>query len=159
MLLPQTRATDAFRIAERVRDHIARLPIVSPTGERVQVTASIGVAALDAGSSRELTELLAAADAALYRAKASGRDQVQMISTSRGLSAVRPSEDPAADAGFWQGGPHKTVTVSAEAAPADAGAARAGGLHPCGAVQLPVDVADEADGSEESTETTSALAV
>jgi hypothetical protein len=82
-----------------------------------------------------------------------------MISTSRGLSAVRPSEDPAADAGFWQGGPHKTVTVSAEAAPADAGAARAGGLHPCGAVQLPVDVADEADGSEESTETTSALAV
>jgi diguanylate cyclase (GGDEF)-like protein len=159
MLLPQTRATDAFRIAERVRDHIARLPILSPTGERVQVTASIGVAALDAGSSRELTELLAAADAALYRAKASGRDQVQMISTSRGLSAVRPSEDPAGDAGFWQGGPRRTVTVSAEAALADGGAARAGGLHPCGAVQLPVDASGEADGSEESTETTSALAV
>jgi len=88
MLLPQTRATDAFRIAERVRAHIARLPIASPTGERVQVTASIGVAALDAGSSRELTDLLAAADAALYRAKASGRDQVQMISTTRGLHAV-----------------------------------------------------------------------
>ena len=28
------------------------------------------------------------ADAALYRAKAGGRDQVQMISTTRGLSAV-----------------------------------------------------------------------
>jgi diguanylate cyclase (GGDEF)-like protein len=160
MLLPQTRATDAFRIAERVRDHIARLPIVSPTGERVQVTASIGVAALDAGSSRELTELLAAADAALYRAKASGRDQVQMISTSRGLSAVRPGDDPAGDAGFWQGGsPRRPVTVSPEAALADGGAARAGGLHPCGAVQLPVDAAGDADGSEESTESTSALAV
>jgi hypothetical protein len=61
----------------------------------VPVTVSIGVAALDAGSRRELTELLAAADAALYRAKASGRDQVQMISTSRGLSAVRPAEPPA----------------------------------------------------------------
>ena len=60
---------------------------------RSTVTASIGVAALDAGSSRELTELLAAADAALYRAKASGRDQVQMISTSRGLSAVRRPRD------------------------------------------------------------------
>src|SRR3984893_2933379 len=113
MLRPQTRATDAFRIAERVRDHIARLPIVSPTGERVQVTASIGVAALDAGSSRELTELLAAADAALYRAKASGRDQGEMISTSRGLSEVRPTDDPA-DAGFWQGGPRRTVTVGGE---------------------------------------------
>ena len=31
---------------------------------------------------------MAAADAALYRAKADGRDQVQMISTTRGLSAV-----------------------------------------------------------------------
>ena len=96
MLLPQTRAVDAFRIAERVRAHISRLPIYSSGAggsERVPVTVSIGVAALDAGSRRELTELLAAADAALYRAKASGRDQVQMISTSRGLSAVRPPAD------------------------------------------------------------------
>jgi diguanylate cyclase (GGDEF)-like protein len=93
MLLPRTRAVDALRIAERVRAHIAEIPIYAsgPTGaERVPVTASIGVAALDAGSHRELTELIAAADAALYRAKASGRNQVQMISTSRGLSAVRP---------------------------------------------------------------------
>ncbi len=96
MLLPQTRAVDAFRIAERVRAHISQLPIYAGGGgnsERVPVTVSIGVAALDAGSRRELTELLAAADAALYRAKASGRDQVQMISTSRGLSAVRPPAD------------------------------------------------------------------
>jgi diguanylate cyclase (GGDEF)-like protein len=89
MLLPQTRAPDAFKIADRVRARIGRLPIVTASGEHVAVTVSIGVAALDAGSSRELTDLLAAADAALYRAKASGRDQVQMISTSRGLSAVR----------------------------------------------------------------------
>jgi diguanylate cyclase (GGDEF)-like protein len=91
LLLPQTRAVDAFRIAERIRSSIAGLSIIAPGatgGERVQVTVSIGVAALDAGSSRELTELMAAADAALYRAKASGRDQVQMISTTRGLSAA-----------------------------------------------------------------------
>jgi diguanylate cyclase (GGDEF)-like protein len=128
MLLPQTRAVDAFRIAERVRAHIAQLPIYAagrsgasgasgasgsgahgaagaPGSERVPVTASIGVAALDAGSRRELTELLAAADAALYRAKASGRDQVQMISTSRGLSAARPpaAGDAAATARVWGG--------------------------------------------------------
>jgi diguanylate cyclase (GGDEF)-like protein len=91
LLLPQTRAVDAFRIAERVRANIAALSVIAPGesgGERVQVTVSIGVAALDSGSRRELTQLMAAADAALYRAKASGRDQVQMISTTRGLSAV-----------------------------------------------------------------------
>jgi diguanylate cyclase (GGDEF)-like protein len=91
LLLPQTRAVDAFRIAERVRANIAGLSIIAPGatgGERVQVTASIGVTALDSGSRRELGELMAAADAALYRAKAGGRDQVQMISTTRGLSAV-----------------------------------------------------------------------
>jgi diguanylate cyclase (GGDEF)-like protein len=91
LLLPQTRAVDAFRIAERVRANIAGLSIIAPGasgGERVQVTVSIGVAALDSGSKRELSELVAAADAALYRAKAGGRDQVQMISTTRGLSAA-----------------------------------------------------------------------
>jgi diguanylate cyclase (GGDEF)-like protein len=91
LLLPQTRAVDAFRIAERVRANIASLSIIAPGangGERVQVTVSIGVAALDSGSKRELSELVAAADAALYRAKGGGRDQVQMISTTRGLSAI-----------------------------------------------------------------------
>jgi diguanylate cyclase (GGDEF)-like protein len=90
VLLPRTRASDAFRIAERVRARIARLPIATQGGGRV--TVSIGVAAVDEGSNRELTELLAAADAALYRAKTSGRGQVQMISTSRGLSAVGDPE-------------------------------------------------------------------
>jgi diguanylate cyclase (GGDEF)-like protein len=91
LLLPQTRAVDAFRIAERVRASIAGLSIIAPGatgGERVNVTVSIGVAALDSGSKREYAELMAAADAALYRAKAGGRDQVQMISTTRGLSAI-----------------------------------------------------------------------
>jgi diguanylate cyclase (GGDEF)-like protein len=91
VLLPQTRAVDAFRIAERIRSNIAGLSIIAPGatgGERVHVTVSIGVAALDGGDKRELAQLMAAADAALYRAKASGRDQVQMFSTTRGVSAV-----------------------------------------------------------------------
>jgi diguanylate cyclase (GGDEF)-like protein len=88
VLLPQTRAVDAFRAADRVRSRIASLPLRAPDGEFVRVTASVGVAALDAGSRRELNELLSAADAALYRAKRGGRNQVHMISTTRGLSAV-----------------------------------------------------------------------
>jgi hypothetical protein len=87
-----------------------------------------------------------------------------MISTSRGLSAVRPSDDPDADAaGLWRSGQRRTVTVGGEtvlayhAGPAGR-APRSGGVHAVGALQLPVDVADDADGSD-STATTSALAV
>ena len=98
VLLPQTRAVDAFRIAERVRANIAGLSVIVPGatgGERVHVTVLIGVAALDSGSKREYSELMAAADAALYRAKSGGRDQVQMISTTRGLSAISGAGDAA----------------------------------------------------------------
>jgi len=145
MLLPQTRAPDALRIAERVRAHVARLPITGPGGERINVTASIGVAALDAGSSKQLTDLLAAADAALYRAKASGRDQVQMISTSRGLSAVRPGDGlDADDGGLWQ---RALRQPSAAELGGDAG-------HPARGRQREVDTVDS-----DSTATTSAFAV
>jgi diguanylate cyclase (GGDEF)-like protein len=137
MLLPQTRAVDALRIAERVRAEIAELPIYASGAsgtERVPVTASIGVAALDAGSHRELAELLAAADAALYRAKASGRDQVQMISTSRGLSAVQP---PSAGGLFDSGDASDRAAAGPQPADGDAGG----------------------EAAKSSTATTSALAV
>jgi diguanylate cyclase (GGDEF)-like protein len=91
VVLPQTKAPDAVRVAERIRSNIAGLSVITPGGaggERVHVTVSIGVAAMDKGSERTLADLMAAADAAMYRAKRCGRDQVQMISTTRGLSAV-----------------------------------------------------------------------
>src|SRR4029078_11906532 len=86
LLLPQTRAVDAFRISERVRANIAGLSIIVPGatgGEGVHVTGSVGVSALDSWSKREYSELMATADAALYRAKSGGRNQVQIISTTR----------------------------------------------------------------------------
>jgi diguanylate cyclase len=54
-------------------------PITLPAaGAQVTVTVSIGVAALGTHGS-ELFELLAGADAAVYRAKESGRDQVCLL--------------------------------------------------------------------------------
>ncbi|HWG12979.1 MAG TPA: GGDEF domain-containing protein [Streptosporangiaceae bacterium] len=100
LLLPYTRAVDAFRVADRVRGRIAALPLRAPGGEAVQVTASVGVAALEGGSRRELTELMAAADAALYRAKRCGRNQVQMLSPSRGLSATSGLSEAFNDGGL-----------------------------------------------------------
>ncbi len=114
LLLPQTRAVDAFRIAERVRASIAGLSIIVPGatgGERVHVTVSIGVAALDSGCKREYSELMATADAALYRAKSGGRDQVQMISTTRGLSAISGTEDADRADGAREGGRTEAPSV------------------------------------------------
>jgi diguanylate cyclase (GGDEF)-like protein len=130
LLLPHTRAVDAFRIADRVRDHISGLSLLTSDGQQVEVTVSVGVAALDAGSARELSELLAAADAALYRAKRDGRNQVQMISTTRGLSAsgARAATNVNAFGGtspvpsVWDVVPHRTPVRSSDADGVTAGA-------------------------------------
>ena len=69
LLLPQTSAADARRIAERVRVHIAEMPISvsdEPMADALQVTVSIGVAALgttwESTTGSQLTDLLAGAD-------------------------------------------------------------------------------------------------
>jgi diguanylate cyclase (GGDEF)-like protein len=82
VLLPQAREVDALNVAERLRAHIAAMSIPvdddNPTGPCVRLTISVGVASLD-GESRELTDLLAAADAALYHAKETGRNKTHVI--------------------------------------------------------------------------------
>jgi diguanylate cyclase (GGDEF)-like protein len=78
LLLPQTGEEDARRVAERMRSHIAEMPFDvgdKADSETIRLTVSIGVAALG-NTGSQLTELLATADAALYRAKHAGRNQV-----------------------------------------------------------------------------------
>jgi diguanylate cyclase (GGDEF)-like protein len=82
ILLPHAREVDALNVAERLRVHIADLSIPvrddDESGPAVRVTISVGVASLD-GVSRELTDMLAAADAALYHAKETGRNKTHMV--------------------------------------------------------------------------------
>jgi diguanylate cyclase (GGDEF)-like protein len=85
ILLPHAREADALNVAERLRVHIAGLSIPirdnDESGPYVKVTISAGVAALDSAS-RELNDMLAAADAALYHAKETGRNKIHVVTAS-----------------------------------------------------------------------------
>jgi predicted signal transduction protein with EAL and GGDEF domain len=59
-----------------------------PEAPCVSVTISIGVSAMERGENRELTELLTAADSALYRAKQMGRDRVYVGQAEQSVQLV-----------------------------------------------------------------------
>jgi diguanylate cyclase (GGDEF)-like protein len=74
LVLPGARLDDACRTAERVRAALGEVEVPTPTGTPARVTASFGVAEFPTYGSVE--GLVAAADAALYQAKRSGKNQV-----------------------------------------------------------------------------------
>jgi diguanylate cyclase (GGDEF)-like protein len=81
VLLPSSTAAEALATADRLRAAIGQIAIpggVNTDGPQ-RITASVGVAALDEGTTGP-ADLLAAADAALYQAKNSGRNTVCLAS-------------------------------------------------------------------------------
>ncbi|MBK1719105.1 diguanylate cyclase [Thiocystis violacea] len=79
-LLPNTSLRDAALIAERVREDLLeeRIPHpASPVADRI--TLSLGVASLIPDDGATKSDLVKAADAALYRAKQAGRDRFAMM--------------------------------------------------------------------------------
>jgi two-component system, cell cycle response regulator len=83
ILLPDAGAAEAATLAERIREVIAAVPFALTAEIERTLTVSVGVASVSPG--RHETDLkavadrlLADADAALYRAKAMGRNRVQM---------------------------------------------------------------------------------
>ncbi|MFC5461001.1 GGDEF domain-containing protein [Massilia niabensis] len=74
VLLPDTDAAAALAVAERVRAALDTALEPVPAGQAVCYTVSIGVAMLEEGEA--LDGLMARADAALYKAKAGGRNRV-----------------------------------------------------------------------------------
>jgi diguanylate cyclase (GGDEF)-like protein len=74
--LPQTDLEGAFRFAERVRRRIEALDLPLLDGDgTLKVTASFGAASLASSTGDGKDALVAAADAALYRAKRSGKNR------------------------------------------------------------------------------------
>ena len=78
VLLPGADVAGAIAAAERVRKAVETLDtrVVDAAGEPVHVTVSLGVAALGEGPV-DGDELVAQADAALYRAKRAGRNRTE----------------------------------------------------------------------------------
>ena len=73
--LPETTFGKALEVGERIRSAV-RESLLQWGGSEVRLTCSVGVAAVPetVGS---VDNLLAVADAAMYRAKAAGRDRVE----------------------------------------------------------------------------------
>ncbi len=80
VVLPKTERYGAGLVAERLREHVSCHPFVLSAGQAIHTTISIGVADLSeviSGKAQTVRDtLLKCADERLYRAKATGRNQV-----------------------------------------------------------------------------------
>jgi diguanylate cyclase (GGDEF)-like protein len=76
LVLRTADAGAAERVCERLRRHAFATPVITAAGASIRVTVSIGLARHAAP--RTVEQTLAAADAALYVAKATGRDRVSV---------------------------------------------------------------------------------
>ncbi|MGH9469441.1 MAG: GGDEF domain-containing response regulator [Terriglobia bacterium] len=77
VVLPECSASSAFQQAERLRRDLGSNPVQTCAGP-VSVSASVGVAATDQADCSGYAALLQAADLALYRAKAAGRNRIML---------------------------------------------------------------------------------
>lgn len=88
ILMPETGLREALAVGERIRGGVEAIELKGPDGSRVVVSLSLGVASFpESGGSA--AELLAAADRAVYQAKALGRNRVCAFSEP-GSATVRP---------------------------------------------------------------------
>jgi diguanylate cyclase (GGDEF)-like protein len=81
MVLPETGADGALAVAGRVRERIAAHRFLAAEGYDIRLTVSIGLATLPdiAGSPHDL---LVAADQAMYRVKASGKNGIHVATAA-----------------------------------------------------------------------------
>jgi diguanylate cyclase (GGDEF)-like protein len=99
-ILMQLPAHEAAQALERTRQKIQVTPIASGDGQDVQVDLSVGLATSNGRAGYGLSELMGAADAALYVAKDRGRGQVVNLETDSRATRSRHS----AELGYWQVG-------------------------------------------------------
>jgi diguanylate cyclase (GGDEF)-like protein len=78
LLLPDITQAEAESLLERCRAELAQLEILADNDERVALSGSFGLACSEANRALDAASLVRIADAALYRAKQSGRNRVEL---------------------------------------------------------------------------------
>jgi diguanylate cyclase (GGDEF)-like protein len=84
VILPNQALKGAAIVAERIRSRVEQLHLPNGLAPLRQVTVSIGAATAIAGPDNRASELVAIADAALYRAKHLGRNRISLPSAEGG---------------------------------------------------------------------------
>ena len=90
LILPETDLPGALKLAERIRTRLETTAVELPSGESLHATASFGVAVNDELTAAE--QLVAAADEALYAAKAAGKNCVHPRPAEAGRGPERKPE-------------------------------------------------------------------
>tara|TARA_R110002073_G_scaffold2938_2_gene19116 strand:- start:60754 stop:63144 length:2391 start_codon:yes stop_codon:yes gene_type:complete len=80
LLMPDTSSEGAVTLMERCRLALASTDLYSETGERIQLSASFGIACNANNRSLNTEALIQAADKALYCAKEHGRNRIEVAS-------------------------------------------------------------------------------
>jgi len=91
VLLPDTSSHAVVDVAERLRAQLESTPMTAPDNSRLPITASFGVAQ-SRPEDDDFLRLIDAADQAMYQAKRSGRNRVQLASETPGSRDRRSSQ-------------------------------------------------------------------
>lgn len=137
LILPRTELVSALTQAERVRAAVAELRVAAgEDGPVLAVTASFGIAAYPESGAHTAEELVRRADRALYRAKRTGKDRVELFwsddsgRTASGASAPPATTTPVPAVPAVPAVPPVPVPVPAVPVPGDGRAGAAGVTMP-----------------------------
>jgi diguanylate cyclase (GGDEF)-like protein len=99
VILPRTEMIHAYTVGERIRGAISELRITTDgdVPEALRVTASFGIASYPESKAADGEDLVRRADRALYRAKQTGKNRVEVFWSDDSASAALPPDSDDAE--------------------------------------------------------------